>query len=93
MSQDIEVAVIGLHFEPGVLRPIPPIDNGYDSIFMLIDPKANRPFISFVPRITFHLHSHADNCKRINMRLRADDPAYARSASMRNCGMHPRSDP
>jgi hypothetical protein len=49
MAQDVVVAVLGAHFVPGIIRPVPLIEHFLDLIFIAIDAKQRRSFLRAMP--------------------------------------------
>jgi hypothetical protein len=60
MPQDIEMAVLGAHFVPGVVRTVPLIENVLDPILALLHAEADWPLLGLVGGITLYVNSHTE---------------------------------
>ena len=58
LPQDIQIPVIRADLEKRILRAIPPVEHFLHLVRVLTQPKANRPLICFVARITLHSYLH-----------------------------------
>ena len=57
-AQDVEIAVIGMDFEKGVLRPVPLVQYLVDHIFVAVHTKAYWPFVRRPPGVAIHFQFH-----------------------------------
>jgi hypothetical protein len=55
------VAVVGAHFVPGIITPVPLVDHFLDAVFTAIQTKQRRPFLRPVPGITLNLQLHTED--------------------------------
>jgi hypothetical protein len=55
VAEHIKVAVIGANLEVFVVPPVPLVQHLFDQILVFVQPKSNRPFVGFPPRIAFDL--------------------------------------
>ena len=56
MAQDIEVAIIRTHFEVGIVRRIPAIQDLFHPVFVIADSKTKRRFVSLSSGIALYPH-------------------------------------
>ena len=57
-AQDVEIAVISMDFEKGILRAVPLIEYFLDQIFVPVETKPKRPFVRRTPGIAIHFQLH-----------------------------------
>jgi hypothetical protein len=57
-AQDVEIAVVRMDFEKGILWPIPLVEEFLDKILVSVQPKSNRPFVRCPTRVAIHFQLH-----------------------------------
>jgi hypothetical protein len=53
VTQDVEIVVIGTHFEERILGSVPLVEDLLNEVRVTVERKANRPLVGLVPRVGF----------------------------------------
>ena len=59
MAQDIQVAVVGQELEELMFRPVPPIDDFLDKIFVVVQLEPKWSFVSFATGVALNVEHHS----------------------------------
>jgi hypothetical protein len=55
LPEDIEVVVVGAHFEKLIVRSVPLVDNFLDHVIPIAQPEPDGPLVGFSPRVALDL--------------------------------------
>jgi hypothetical protein len=65
VAEDVEVAVVGLYFEVGLVGAIPLVEQLFDHVDMLSYAEADGALIGFAAAVTLHLQAQRHGVSRI----------------------------